>query len=117
MAPPTSLISAAGAGTIAVSGSRTLGGMTFAANGYDIIGGTLGFGSSQGTLTMTNAAEINSLISGTAGMMDAGTGTLTLGGTAANTISGGIWNLASGGGQINYIGSATSNVFGTTTLT
>jgi fibronectin-binding autotransporter adhesin len=108
--------SAATPGRITVSDSMTLGGITFSAGGYDLTGGTLGFGSNAGTLTMNSGGEIDSLITGTAGLTTLGSGgALTLGGALANTISG-TWYLGTSGGTINYVGSSGTNAFGTSTL-
>ena len=94
----------------------TLGGITFSAGGYDLASGTLGFGGNAGTLTMSSGGEIDSRITGTAGLtVSASGGVLTLGGALANTISG-AWYLGSSGGTINYAGSSGTNAFGTSTL-
>ena len=108
--------SAATPGRITVTGPITLGGMTFSASGYDITGGTLGFASNAGTLTMSSRGEIDSQITGTAGLTVSGSGgVLTLGNALANTISG-VWYLGTGGGTIDYVGSSGTNTFGTSTL-
>ena len=77
------------AGTIAVTGTRTLNKLTFNAPGsgtYTLSGGTLSFGGTMPTITGTADATISSILAGTAGLTKIGAGNLTL--SALNTFSG-----------------------------
>lgn len=77
------------AGTIAVTGTRTLNKLTFNAPGsgtYTLSGGTLNFGGTTPTITGTVDATISSILAGTAGLTKVGAGNLTL--SALNTFSG-----------------------------
>lgn len=76
------------AGTVTVSGTVAVGGMTFSTSGYSVTGGTLTLSAAASTVT-TNAGvstTINSAIAGSSGLVKSGAGTLTLSG--ANTYTG-----------------------------
>ena len=78
------------AGTVTVSGSVTVGAITFSASAvgnYLITGGTIALNGGTSTITTNTNAEIDSILAGTSGMTKSGTGTLTLGGSN-NTYSG-----------------------------
>ncbi len=72
--------------TPTVSGTVNTNGITFG-NTATITGGTINLVGTTPTLTLNASGTINSAITGTAGLTEQGTGTLTL--TAANTYSGG----------------------------
>ena len=89
------------AGTITVSGTITLNGITFnAPAGYTVSGGTtLSLGGTTPTITANVNATISSVISGTAGLATAGAGMLTLSGpntyTGTTTVKAGTLQFAS----------------------
>ncbi len=90
------------AGTVTVSGAGVaVGAMTFSASvvgAYTISGGSLALGAAATTITTDADATIGAILSGSGGLTNAGTGTLTL--TASNnysgatTVSGGILQLS-----------------------
>ena len=81
-----------GTSTISVNGNQTVGSITFDGSGYTLIGGTLTLGT--GTITTNQDATITCALAGGAGLVKAGTGTLTLAGNNAQTggltVNGGI---------------------------
>lgn len=77
------------AGTITVSGTRTLNRITFNAPGsgtYTLSGGTLSLGGTTPTITANTNAAISSTLSGTNGLTKSGAGMVTL--KTVNTYSG-----------------------------
>ena len=77
------------AGTIAVTGTRTLNKLTFNSPGsgsYMLSGGTLNFGGTTPTITGSAGTTISSILAGTAGLTKIGAGNLTL--SALKTFSG-----------------------------
>jgi len=88
------------AGTITVSGTITLNGITFnAPAGYIVSGGTaLSLGGTTPTITANVNATISSALSGTAGLATAGAGMLTLSGlntyTGTTTVKAGTLQFA-----------------------
>ena len=86
-------------GTVAIAGTATAAaGMTFAANGYVVSGGTLSLAGAENLLAVNPGIEarINSVVSGSNGFIKAGQGTLVLGG--ANTFTG---PVAIGAGRLS----------------
>ena len=98
-----------GAGTggsyaVSLSGSSSVGGLTFNAlpsGGYTLTGGTLGLGAATTTFTVNNATTIGSAIQGTNTLTLAGTSILTLTGsnsyTGLTTVSSGTLQIGAGG--------------------
>ncbi|MGY4500568.1 fibronectin-binding autotransporter adhesin [Bradyrhizobium sp. GM24.11] len=75
------------AGTVTVSGTVAIGGMTFSTSGYILTGGTLALSGTAPVIT-TNAgvsATINSALTGSPTLVKSGAGTLTLSGAQAYT--------------------------------
>ena len=78
-------------GTVTIAGTASASaGLTFAADGYTVTGGTLTLSGSDRLLTVDDgvSATIDSSVAGTDGLTKAGLGTLVLGG--ANTLTGGL---------------------------
>lgn len=84
--------------------------INFNTTGYTITGGTLNFTGATPTITHTSgvSATLNSMLTGTAGLVVASTGTLTIN-NAANTLSGGI-KITSGTLATGTTGSFGSNL-------
>lgn len=76
------------AGTVTVAVPVTIGNLTFNTAGYVLNGSTLTLGGPAPTITANGNATINSTIAGSAGLVKAGGGGLTLNG--ANSFSGGV---------------------------
>ncbi|RDI25847.1 autotransporter-associated beta strand protein, partial [Pseudacidovorax intermedius] len=78
------------AGTVTVSGTQSMGGLTFNTTGYTLSGGTLTGAASSNVLTAASgvSASISSVLSGSTAFEKQGAGTITLTGT--NTFSGGL---------------------------
>ncbi|KRC81464.1 hypothetical protein ASE13_03470 [Sphingomonas sp. Root241] len=77
------------AGTVTLATPITVHNITFQTNnGYVLTGNTLTLAGTTPTITMLANATISSTLAGTAGLIKAGAGTLTLSGT--NTFSGGV---------------------------
>ncbi|MDX8513970.1 autotransporter outer membrane beta-barrel domain-containing protein [Mesorhizobium sp. VK23E] len=86
-AAPGNAIFGGAAGTVTVSGTVAVGGMTFGTSGYAITGGTLALSGTTPAVT-TNAgvsATIGSAISGSATLVKSGAGTLTFSGAKTYT--------------------------------
>ena len=88
-----------GASTVTVSGSVSVGNITFAGSGYTISGGTLQL--TGGTITTSYSAAISSSISGTTTITKSGAALLVLTGsdvyTGQTAISAGTLQVGSGG--------------------
>ena len=88
------------AGTVNVASTQTADSVTFATNGYTIVGGTLMLASAAGITNDANVA-ISSIIAGSSGLAKSGSGTLTLTGassyTGGTTVNGGVLNVGGGG--------------------
>ncbi|MEY3204832.1 MAG: hypothetical protein RLZZ21_1163, partial [Planctomycetota bacterium] len=96
------------AGTVTVSGSVITNAMTFNAPGsgtYTLSGGTISLEGTSPTITSNVNASIGSVLAGSAGLVKAGNGTLTL--SSANSYTGGT--------QIDAGGITTSNASGFST--
>ena len=92
------------AGTVTIAATATAqAGITFAADGYTLSGGTLALAGTENLLAVNPGitATIDSEIAGTTGLTKAGLGRLVLGGT--NTFSGG---LTLGSGTVSIATSA-----------
>lgn len=77
------------AGTVTISGGVTANDLTFNTTGYTVTASTLTLNGTTPTITAGSgiSATINSQVSGSAGLLKSGTGTLTLG--SANNYTGG----------------------------
>jgi outer membrane autotransporter protein len=71
------------AGTVTVSGTRTVTGITFSTDGYTVSGGTLAVGGA--TIDSGSGTSVISSILTGSGLTKTGTGTLTISGTSALT--------------------------------
>ncbi|MBK5297992.1 MAG: autotransporter-associated beta strand repeat-containing protein, partial [Vicinamibacteria bacterium] len=91
------------AGTVTVSTAINVHNLTFNTTGYTVTGGTLTLGGVTPTITTIPGvtSTVSSAIAGSAGLVKAGTGTLTLAGTntysGTTTISAGTLQVGNGG--------------------
>jgi fibronectin-binding autotransporter adhesin len=92
------------AGTVTLAGTETANRVVFNTSGYLLTGGTLNLAGTTPTITTNANAEVDSVISGSAGLTKAGTGTLTLTNTetytGATTINAGTLAYSLGAGTL-----------------
>lgn len=99
-------------GTVALGAAITANGMTFGVTGYALTGSAITLAGTTPTITATADASIANIISGSAGLVKAGDGKLTL--TGANNYTGG---TTINGGTLQIGSSATNPTLGTGTYT
>ena len=118
--------------TVTVDASPwTIGGLTFGntgAYGFTVSGGTVNLGGTTPTITVNSSSTgiVSSVLSGTAGLIKVGAGTLTLSGgntySGGTTISNGTLSIASSGALngttlVNPISGGTLSISGMVTIT
>jgi autotransporter-associated beta strand protein len=95
------------AGTVTLTGTQSVGNLTFKSNNYVLTGGGLSLAGPAVTVDSGIAATVNSPVSGGVGLTKLGTGTLNIGAaniyTGVTTIAGGVLNA------LNATGSATGS--------
>ena len=113
--PKAATLSTTGAGTITVSGTNTINGLTVSADGYTLTGGQINLGLASTILAISNSAVIESVVGGSNALVKTGSATLTLSGsnshTGAVSVRAGVLNLSS------TTGAAAGSVSGVTVMT
>ena len=113
--PKAATLSTTGAGTITVSGTNTINGLTVSADGYTLTGGQINLGLASTILAISNSAVIESVVGGSNALVKTGSATLTLSGsnshTGAVSVRAGVLNLSSA------TGAAAGSVSGVTVMT
>ena len=82
----TALFSGSAGGTVTLTNSQSVAGLTFSTTGYTLTGSTLTL--TGGSITANQSAQMNNVITGTAGLTLTGTGRLVLASSVANAYSG-----------------------------